>query len=98
MTEQEASAKAWRVAEADLEEANSFYEIPQDDAYEIEPLAADYTEVRDAIEDLIATYNGYNSQSQAEALVRLEDEINRAVSDIKHELEMQEQLREEYPW
>lgn len=96
MTEQEARKEAWRIAQADLEEANYFYEIPKDDAYEIEPLASDYKEVRDALEDLIASLQGYGS-SKITALINLEEEIQNAVSDIKDELERQEELRREYP-
>lgn len=96
MTEQDAKKEAWRIAQGDLEEANYFYDIPEDDAYEIEPLVSDYKGVRDALEDLIASFQGYGSD-KATALINLEEEIQNAVSDIKDELERQEQLREEYP-
>lgn len=96
MTEQEARKEAWRIAQADLEEANYFYEIPKDDAYEIEPLVSDYKRVSDALEDLIASLQGYGS-CKVTALINLEEEIQNAVSDIKDELAQQEQLRREYP-
>lgn len=96
MTEQEARKEAWRIAQADLEEANYFYEIPKDDAYEIEPLVADYKNVRDALEDLIASLQGYGP-GKITALINLEEEIQNAVSDIRDELARQEQLRREYP-
>lgn len=96
MTEQEARKEAWRIARADLEEANDFYEIPKDDAYEIEPLVSEYRGVRHALEDLIESLQGYGSD-KATALINLEEKIQNAVSDIKDELVRQEQLRREYP-
>ena len=97
MTEQEAIKESWRIAQADLEEANYFYEIPKDDAYEIEPLVSDYKRVSDALDDLIASLQGYGPGSKTTALINLEEEIQNAVSEIKDELARQEQLRREYP-
>lgn len=97
MTEQEARKEAWRIAQADLEEANYFYEIPKDDAYEIEPLASDYPSVREAIEDLICSFQYMKPFTPGTMALKLEDAIFEAVSDIKDELVRQEQLREEYP-
>lgn len=96
MTEQEARKEAWRIAQADLEEANDFYEIPKDDAYEIEPLVSEYNRVKNALEDLIASLQGCGL-GKATALINLEEEIQNAVSDINDELARQEQLRREYP-
>lgn len=97
MTEQEARKEAWRIAKADLEEANYFYDIPEDDAYEIEPLASDYPNVREAIEDLAYSFQYMKPMTPGTMALKLEDAIFEAVSDIKDELARQEQLREEYP-
>lgn len=96
MTDLEARKEAWRIARADLEEANYFYDIPEDDAYEIEPLVSEYSGVGHALEDLIESLQGYGSD-KATALINLEEEIQNAVSDIRDELARQERLREEYP-
>lgn len=98
MTEQEAIHQAWAIAENELENAQIFYEIDGDRAYDIEPLASDCKAVKTAIDRLIESL--MNGGSIDRAVIDLQEEIYEAIS----ELDYQWHVNEEYmmtggiPW